>query len=106
MGPEAAIGVSADGPDAGTQNGHVSTGGLMRAIVRDAPGLTCGLCVGRAPDWDADDDSIAEVTDTCQRCPVLQACSDWLWCVHPLHRPSGVVAAEVIRHPEPWSKAS
>ena len=61
------------------------------------------LCIGRWAVWDPPADAedfdytTAAAQRECQRCPMLQACGDWLQTLPPYARPFGVTAGVLRR---------
>jgi hypothetical protein len=69
---------------------------LLAAILAGVPALPGAACRGHAGLFDAaadgDRDAAQEAAEICRRCPVLEACAQWIARAHPQRPPPGVWA--------------
>lgn len=82
---------------------HNQRGTPLLIALGGVPELPGAACKGRPEDFDlsADDDTAAidAAKCACQRCPALEACSDWITATPEHRRPSGVVAGRLLAPP-------
>jgi hypothetical protein len=79
---------------------------FLEAVLADSPRLSGGLCIGFSEVFDppvtggfTDDEKerVAFARSACGRCPVLEACRQWVDGLPLKRRPTGVVAGVVRR---------
>lgn len=79
--------------------------GILGALL-GAPALPGARCRGRSHVFDPaahdEDPEVVQQRHTqavglCERCPSLNACTDWVASLKPAQRPLGVVAGQVRR---------
>jgi hypothetical protein len=70
---------------------------FLAAILRGTPNLHGCLCRGQGELFDEVDDpeTVARAIRLCERCPVLDRCTEWVHSLPPSQRPPGVCGGEV-----------
>jgi hypothetical protein len=80
---------------------------IISAWAAAIPKLPGARCRGRSDTWDEYDDPelVEYAIHQCNSCPALDQCRAYLAALKPSQRPTGVVAATVIRPRKPRKAA-